>query len=304
MICRECLPLLDLHLDGELGQSTTDLVHSHLSACPSCASTYEKLRREQDFYLGYKCVGAPDPSFWNDVMGRVAEEKEARATGHFAMPRRWLHAAFGMLNAPRFSPTLTTLLVLVAIGLTVGVMKFTSSNEELSDRASVSQSDGALVPPVVVSPSKVGEMNTSAGDDRGDDQVGHIDASPDQLPGGSFNRLGRRNEVVSSANKEVIRRANRKPATRHDSTTDELIRDAEQKYVAAIALLSRDAHRRRSRLDPETEVRFKETLAAIDRTINGTRRAVREHPDDPVAVQYMLTAYAKKVEVLREMIGN
>ncbi|MBA3712053.1 MAG: zf-HC2 domain-containing protein [Pyrinomonadaceae bacterium] len=303
MICRECLPLLDLYLDRELSQPTTDLVHSHLSACPSCASTYEKLRREQDLYLGYKCDGATDPSFWNDVLRRVAEQKVARTAGNFAVPRRWLHAAFGMLNAPRFSPTLTALLVLAAIGLTVGVMKFTSFNHELPDRASVSQGDGAVVPSAV-SPSKDGEMNTSAGDDRGGTQVGHMGGSHDQPPGGSSNRLDRRNEVMSSTIKEVARRSNRKPSTRRDSTTDELIRDAERKYVAAIALLSHDANRRRSRLDPETEVRFKETLAAIDRTINGTRRAVREHPDDPVAVQYMLTAYAKKVEVLREMIGN
>ena len=40
----------------------------------------------------------------------------------------------------------------------------------------------------------------------------------------------------------------------------------------------------------------------LDRTIADTRKAVRQHPDDPVAVQYMLTAYAKKVDVLREMV--
>ena len=79
------------------------------------------------------------------------------------------------------------------------------------------------------------------------------------------------------------------------------MREAEQKYLAAISILSRDVNRRRSRLDPETVARFEQTLAAVDRTIAGTRRAVREHPDDPVAVQYMLTAYAKKIDVLREM---
>ena len=86
-------------------------------------------------------------------------------------------------------------------------------------------------------------------------------------------------------------------------TPDQLIREAEQKYLAAISILSRDVNRHRSQLDAETALRFERTLAAIDRTITDTRRAVREHPGDPVAAQYMLTAYAKKVDVLREMIG-
>jgi hypothetical protein len=49
--------------------------------------------------------------------------------------------------------------------------------------------------------------------------------------------------------------------------------------------------------------RLDQALASVDRTIAGTRKAVRQHPDDPVAVQYMLSAYSRKVDVLREMIG-
>lgn len=68
-------------------------------------------------------------------------------------------------------------------------------------------------------------------------------------------------------------------------------------------MLSRDVNRRRSRLDAETVARFEQTLAAVNRTIADTRRAARKHPGDPVATQYMLTAYARKVDVLREMVG-
>jgi hypothetical protein len=90
-------------------------------------------------------------------------------------------------------------------------------------------------------------------------------------------------------------------ASRQESAPDRLVREAEGKYLAAIRLLSRDVGSRRARLDDDTRARFERTLAAVDRTIADTRRAAREHPRDPVAVQYMLTAYAKKVEVLREM---
>jgi hypothetical protein len=66
-------------------------------------------------------------------------------------------------------------------------------------------------------------------------------------------------------------------------------------------MLQRDVASKRSHLDAQTAARFGESLAAIDRSIAETRRAVAEHAGDPIAAQYMLSAYAKKVEVLREM---
>jgi hypothetical protein len=89
-----------------------------------------------------------------------------------------------------------------------------------------------------------------------------------------------------------------------NDSPDNLVREAQQKYVAAIQLLSRDVARNRSNLDPSTRLRFEEALSSIDRTILATRRVVRRSPDDPVAVQYMLAAYAKKVDVLREMANG
>jgi hypothetical protein len=87
-------------------------------------------------------------------------------------------------------------------------------------------------------------------------------------------------------------------------TPDRLVREAEQKYLAAIAMLSRNVERRRSYLDAATLARLDHALASIDRTIADTRKAVRRHPDDPLAAQYMLTAYAKKIDVLREMVDH
>jgi hypothetical protein len=87
-------------------------------------------------------------------------------------------------------------------------------------------------------------------------------------------------------------------------TPEQLVREAEQKYVAAIALLSKEVDRRRTEIDPLVLARFDSALAAIDRTIEDTRRAVRQSPNDPIALQYMLAAYAKKVDVLREIAND
>ena len=81
----------------------------------------------------------------------------------------------------------------------------------------------------------------------------------------------------------------------------QLVREAEQKYLTAIAMLSRDVDKRRSQLDPMVLARFDASLAEIDRTIKETRQIVKGNPDDPIALQYLLAAYSKKVDVLREM---
>jgi phage gp29-like protein len=82
---------------------------------------------------------------------------------------------------------------------------------------------------------------------------------------------------------------------------ERLIREAERKYLAAIAALSRDVRRRRPQVDSETMARFERSLAVVDRAIAETRAAARRHPRDPEVVQYMMTAYAKKVDLLREV---
>jgi hypothetical protein len=47
--------------------------------------------------------------------------------------------------------------------------------------------------------------------------------------------------------------------------------------------------------------RFDSALTDIDRTIKDTRRVVRDNPEDPIALQYLLAAYSKKVDALRGM---
>jgi D-ribose pyranose/furanose isomerase RbsD len=87
-------------------------------------------------------------------------------------------------------------------------------------------------------------------------------------------------------------------------TTEEVIEKAERQYEAAIAVLSSDIKRRRMQLSPNLISQLEQSLPEIDRTIHETRRAVREQPNDAVAVQYMTSAYSKKIELLRAVAGN
>jgi Putative zinc-finger len=304
MRCEEYLMLVEDYFDGETDERTTDLVREHSSACDSCKVAYRKLEREQELYRVYECDARPPaPDFWNDVMAKALGESEATTARAHPLHgwRRWLSSTFGSFNVPRFSPSLTAVIVLAAIGMTVGLMRYFNSREKRLGEVASSQNTNipATTAPtetpveIVKSEQTPAKENIEKGSDKG------ATAQP-QLA----KNISGRGITTLAANKGRAERGNRTLAKSGQTLTpDELVRQAEQKYVAAITLLSRDVRSRRSQLDAESAARFERTLAAIDRTIADTRRAARQHPGDPVAAQYMLTAYAKKVDVLREMIG-
>ena len=84
-------------------------------------------------------------------------------------------------------------------------------------------------------------------------------------------------------------------------TVDQVVRRAEQEYLSAIETLSRDINGRRAFISPALLSQFERALTEVDRNIAATRRVAREQPRDPLAVQYLASAYEKKVELLREV---
>jgi anti-sigma factor RsiW len=303
MRCEEFQPLIEDYFDGELDERTNEQVAQHVSVCAACASLYRKLEGEQELYVRYECEARPAPDFWDNVMARAVEENTARSSRPLNILRNWFSSALGNFNAPRFSPSLTALIVIIAIGITIGVMRYVNPRESATQSVSLSQNEGAPVRASSTLPEEnIRPTNPSKGhetEEQGSKR--DVGSEPPQLV---KNGSGRKGRLVLAASKENAGRVNpRPPASGRNPTSDELVREAEQKYVEAIAMLSRDVNRRRSRLDAQTAARFERTLAAVNRTIADTRRAARKHPGDPVATQYMLTAYARKVDVLREIIG-
>ncbi len=302
MRCEEFQPLVEDYFDGELDERTSELVAQHASACTSCASVYRKLEGEQELYLRYECDAQPAPDFWDNVMARTVEESTARSSRPLNVLRGWLSGALGNFTAPRFSPSLTALIVVIAIGITVGVMRFVNSPEKTTTPVSLSQNEGVPVRVSSPLPDETSKPATPPKEDKTGKQGS--ERGGNEQPQLVKNDVGKKDRVALAASRGNAGRNNLRPSTSgRKPTSDELVREAEQKYVEAIAMLSRDVNRRRSRLDAETAARFERTLAAVNRTIADTRRAARKHPGDPVATQYMLTAYARKVDVLREMVS-
>ena len=305
MKCEECEQLLEEYVDGELAARESSALEAHLAACADCADAHGALLSEAALYASYeRGVEALAPRLWGGVEARIRAGQAGGDVGLLQRVSAWFAP---LLTAPRFSPALTAALVLVAVGLTVGVMKLTGSREPSQPAlaGNVPQYDPhraaatapTTQPAATSSPDAVGTPSATPA------------ATPEQKSPQPENRKTPANEQRKRANEllggggRVEEAVSVTPTPGRDgkTTPEQLVREAEQRYIAAIRLLERDVKSRRSNLDPQTAARFDETLAAVDRSIAETRRTVAQHGSDPVAVQYMLSAYAKKVEVLREM---
>jgi anti-sigma factor RsiW len=278
MKCEECQSLIESYFDGEIQEPEARRVAGHLAICAACAQAYQKLEREQDFYLRHESDDEVSPDFWANVLTQTAQEKALRSKWNLLPLRARLAQMFGAFSALRLGPLATTAIVLLTVAMTAGVMKQLYLREKAPVPETNSQRIGS------------GQLPSSPAASKVDKAV--------QPP------VVNRDVAVNSRNVARVPAAKQKPMGFRRQTADDLVHEAEQKYLAAIALLSRDANRRRSQLDAEAVAQFDQALAAVDRTIAGTRRAAHARTDDPVAVQYMLAAYAKKVDVLRQIVGD
>jgi hypothetical protein len=277
MSCEKWLPLIEEFLDGELDDSSIKTVRAHLASCGDCSVEYKQLLREQELYQNYMRDIEVTPALWAGVQSRI--QQNGASPGILARIRR-LASAF--TAGPRLSPVYAMLLVIIAVAVTVIVMRRPGPPSGTSSTTNdAGQSIARTTPEPTPSPT-------------GTTAPGAKETPKPEPP---------RRDSTLALNQPGSRppRPLAKPAK---PTAEQAVREAEQKYVAAISILSRDVNKHRSELDPAIAAKFEATLASIDFTIRETRRAVREHPGDPVAAQYMLAAYSEKLDVLREMSGQ
>lgn len=292
MSCDECRVLIDEYIEGELGDAVAARTSAHLAACLTCGFHYEVVLHEQRAYAQYLLDVEASPALWAAVQTGIETVKAA----HVSRPWRRLS-----LTAPfrflRLSPALAFALALITIGVTIGVLRYVNSREAnqgkhvsqkgkdmavLGARAKADHiADGAQRKPKRNDGSAPNGVATS--ESRG--------AKPDNL-------------ISRAAATSVNRVALRRETSRAESAIDGVVGRTERQYLAAIKLLSGDFAHRRSQLDTNAAEQVERVLADLDRMIEETRSAVRQHPDDPIAVQYMMTAYARKVDALRQLVRS
>jgi hypothetical protein len=290
MRCDECQALIEVYFDGELAEGSAARIAEHVAACDSCAGAFDMLERERDFYLKQEFDVDVSPDFWPGVFAKAQIGRQARSGRGKPSFKEAIARTLGGLFSLKIGPAAVTALLILSVGVTIGLMEYLHSREKGDDSATVTPGARDKVAPS----AKRGVEGTSKRD--GASQAGASHGL--NSAGGSQNQPPGPGALTQSGSKR------HRPNVRRGQGPEELVREAEQKYLAAIALLAKDANRRRPHLDHVAQAQFEQTLTAIDRAIAGTRRAVREHPGDPLAAQYMLAAYAKKVDVLRQMVSD
>ena len=278
MKCEDYLPIIESYVDGELDGETAQRVRTHLAVCDSCQEYVAELRQEQEVYALYNREVDITPAMWAAVAARIEKVKPVRSTNLLGSAGKWLA---GLMGTPRLSPALAAALIIATVGTTVVVMKYLNSPAPVERTEIVESLPAEANKDQQPKPEK---MQPPSGSE-----------APPTVKGPEIARVDE--GVKTPERPKVAVKSAAKPAP----TPEQLVREAEQKYLSAIAILEKDVSRNKSKLDPMMVVRFEKAMVEIDNTIAETRRAVRENPDDPIALQYMLSAYAKKVDVLREI---
>lgn len=268
MNCKESQLVLEEYLDGELERGQADAVARHLENCVNCMSAADSLRAEFAAYADYHPGIEVPRDLWTGVQARLRVDGSSQRSLSGARGQGWLAGVFA---APRLSLPMTVALVLAAVAITAVIMKRVGPTH-----------------PDTVATSRVNPELAKQSDSADTDLVTSIkSAGPKPSP---------KPQLANRSVRAIPVARNLEPRS-----PDQLVREAQKKYLTAISMLSRDVARRQSQLDPATRMKLEQAMASIDRNIAATRQAVREHPDDPIAVQFMLSAYAKKVDVLREL---
>lgn len=281
--CNKCRTELEDFLYGELSESRSTEIRSHLSGCESCAALRTELERENEIFADFFEQTAIDPSeeLWQSIRTRIGNEPVKQKNPG------WLGRLFnGEVLALFLSPAVlrqaafAVILIALTVMATVFYLKRNASQAQLvaqnhSEQAKTPQSTVVPVVPVVKESGNPAEPAT-----------GQIDQPPEPRP-----------MVIPAVNRPA-------PPVGEVSERDLIsrqIRRAENEYRGAIRMLDRAIARRSDTFDPELIRQYQSSLALIDDSISQSRLALRRTPDDAAAGQFLLAAYARKVELMQDI---
>jgi tetratricopeptide (TPR) repeat protein len=284
MNCEHCKNELEDFLYGELGEARAAEMRAHLGNCSACSALRDKIDRENEIFGRFYEQTSIEPAaeMWEAIRARIDSEARGRTqiegsvssptfrTQEFSWLERLRARAFRGLLAPATlrQAAFAALLVVLSVAGTMTYLKLGESDAiKLAHKGK--KTDPAPAPPSPSPSVAVVKPNNGAPTPKvARPQVNHA-TPPRQLTD---------QELV---NRQVAR--------------------AEREYQKAIRLLDQAIAKQRDRLDPALIKQYESSLALIDDSINASRRALRERPDDPTAGQFLLAAYAKKLDLMQDI---
>jgi len=278
MNCERCQIELEDFLYGEVAAEHAAELRKHLNGCVDCTRFRDTLEREAEVFARYYAQTAlePSPAMWEAIRERIVGEEPLHARQE---PRGWLKSLLGdSAGAWLLRPTVARQLI-GAVALIVVSVVVTTLLLSRPENRSVAINEAHPTP----SPSKEVEVpRPSPPSPRAVSEVARVQAPMKLRP-------------------EVRRGALQTPAPSEEELIRQQIARTEREYVSAIRMLGRAIAKRKDTIDPSALAQFESSLALIDQSIDKSREALRARPGDPSAGQYLLAAYARKVELMQEV---
>jgi hypothetical protein len=301
MNCERCKNGLEDFLYGDLGGALAAEVRAHLADCVVCAALRDEIERENEIFGHFYEQTSIEPAAetWEAIRARINSEAREQAqidrnawspafrpldsgglkAGLQALFRRARAGAFGRLLAPATlrQAAFAALLVALSVVATTIYLKLGENGVK-----KVANGGGEAAPSRPPQPG----------------------VTPTTSPSVDIARDGENPNNGAPATKGAKPAV--KPAAPPRQLTDQELMNrqiarAEREYQKAIRLLDQAIAKQRDRLDPELIKQYESSLALIDDSINASRRAFRGRPDDPVAGQFLLAAYAKKLDLMQDI---
>lgn len=265
MKCEECLPRIEEYVDGELDGRMIERMGAHLATCMECASEFESLRREQEIYAHYQRGIEVTPAQWNIVQARIEQEKDAHAQQPRTPLRERLREAFG--SRRKFRPAFAAALLLIAVGITAGILYLSSRQQQDKVASGSSQPSGPGLP------------------------IG----SPGELP-----------SVVSNTNSTPVAQDKDPEKDNSNRQTPSVAQNAvaspAQKKATAVAKLPRSEKPAVKQPVPDEQAQIVPAVAAAgDNLLNNMRRSMPEATGD---FDYEIARHAERAGVLLRSFRN
>jgi len=283
MNCERCQTELEDFLYGELGDGPAGEVRAHLADCAGCAAVRDELEREHELFARFYEQTALDPTgeMWDAIRVRIAAEAPRQLPAE-AKPRWWQSLASGWLTPALLrQAALALLLAALSVTATVVLMKRGDSGKNVAENGN----PGTTPAPQNSTPAPAPSPTTDVA------QVAPTvkPAAANQSPA----------QPVESRRPAV----KAQPLSEQELLARQLTR-AEREYQSAIRMLDHAIAKRRDEIAPEAFKQYQASLALIDSSIAQSKRALQERPDDASASQFLLAAYAKKVELMQTIAMN
>lgn len=275
MNCERCQAELEDFLYGELAASQSAALRAHLAACAVCAEARNALERENELFAQYyeQTALEPAPEIWEAIRTRIQAEPPAVVPAHESAS--WLRNLQAWLTSSLVVRQLAFGAALVLLSVAATTLYFKLQQPKQNE---IAGGTPAPVPSPTIalpapSPAATAEVNQLA--------VQTPKAAPTAQPS-----------------------VKTKPPVSEAQQIQAQIARAEREYQGAIKLLDRVIARNRDQYAPGLLKQYESSLALIDNSIAESRRALRERPEDAASGQFLLAAYAKKLELMQEIANQ